>query len=139
MTAATSGCTRRGAIALAAAAAAAGPARAAQGPEAAYRAAREQQALAESWGDQPYGAVVMLDGAIVGLGPSRVVQRGDPEAHAEREAIGDALRRLGCADLAGAVLVGTSPPCARCREAAVRAGIRRALWGPRLEPIELGR
>lgn len=93
--------------------------------------------LAEGWGDQSYGAVVVLGDDLVGEGPSRVVKNRSPDAHAEREAIGDALRRLGRADLAGAVLVGTSPPCSRCREAARRAGIRRALWGERLEPVDL--
>lgn len=136
MTARGTECSRRAAL-VAAAAMGSGRVPAQAVPDHAYAAAVAQRARAESWGDQPYGAVVVLDGAVVGLGPSRVVQRRDPDAHAEREAIGDALRRLGRADLAGAVLVGTSPPCSRCREAARRAGIRRALWGERLEPVDL--
>lgn len=92
-------------------------------------AAFEMKRLAESWGDQPYGAVVVLDGRIVGEGPSRVVQLGDPDAHAERVALRDAQRRLGRQDLAGALLVSTSRPCRLCEQAAARAGVARMLHG----------
>src|SRR5262245_11022004 len=40
-------------------------------------------------GDQPYGAVVVKNGRIVGEAPSRVVTAADPTAHAEMEAIRD--------------------------------------------------
>jgi tRNA(Arg) A34 adenosine deaminase TadA len=88
--------------------------------------------LAESWGDQPYGAVLVLDGHVVGEGPSRVVKNGDPEVNAEREAIRDARRRLGRADLHGAVLYSTSRPCGLCEAAAAEAGVRRRYYGPAL-------
>ena len=91
--------------------------------------------LAESWGDQPYGAVVVMAGTLVGEGPSRVVKLGDPDAHAEREAIRDAQRRLGRGNLAGAVLYSTSPPCARCRQVAADAGIVRMIHGPDMREI----
>lgn len=88
--------------------------------------------LAESWGDQSYGAVIVLDGVIVGLGPSRVVKDGDGSAHAERVAIRDARQRLGRRSLAGALLVSTSRPCAACEAAAAAAGVARMLHGPAL-------
>jgi tRNA(Arg) A34 adenosine deaminase TadA len=88
--------------------------------------------LAESWGDQPYGAVLVLDGRLVGLGPSRVVRNQDPDAHAEREAIRDAQRKLGREALAGAVLYSTARPCSRCEAAAANAGISRMYHGPSL-------
>ncbi len=80
-------------------------------------------------GDQPYGAVVWLDGRIVGEAPSRVVTRGDVDAHAEREALRDAQQRLRRHDLAGALLVSSSRPCALCESAAARAGIARMVFG----------
>ena len=98
-------------------------------------AAFAMKRLAESWGDQPYGAVVVIAGALAGEGPSRVVKLGDPDAHAEREAIRDAQRRLGRRDLAGAVLYSTSPPCARCRQVAADAGIVRMIHGADLREI----
>ena len=97
-----------------------------------YQAALRMKQLAESWGDQSYGAVVVLDGAVVGDGPSRVVRNRDVDAHAEREAIRDARQRLGRQQLAGAVLYSTSRPCSLCEAAAARAGIRRMYFGPAL-------
>ncbi|MEJ8846990.1 nucleoside deaminase [Variovorax rhizosphaerae] len=97
-----------------------------------YQAAAAQKSLAESWGDQPYGAVVVLNGTLAGEGPSRVVKDKDINAHAERVAIRDAQRRLGRADLAGSVLYSTSRPCALCEAAAARAGVSRMYFGPAL-------
>lgn len=94
-----------------------------------YEAAAAMRRLAESWGDQPYGAVLVLDGRIVGEGASRVVQRRDPDAHAERLAIADAQQRLARTQLAGSVLVSTSRPCSLCEAAAARAGVARMFHG----------
>ena len=80
-------------------------------------------------GDQPYGAVVWLDGRIVGEAPSRVVTRRNADAHAEREALHDAQQRLGRTDLTGALLVSSSRPCALCEAAAARARISRMVYG----------
>jgi tRNA(Arg) A34 adenosine deaminase TadA len=89
-----------------------------------------RQALAA--GDQAYGAVVVLDGRIVGQAPSAVISRGDPAAHAEREAILDARRRLDGQPIRGAMLYSSSRPCARCEEAAHAAGIARMIHGTEL-------
>lgn len=105
-------------------------------PPAWIEAAFEMRRLAESWGDQPFGAVLVLDGTIVGLGPSRVVQRGDVDAHAEREALRDARRRLGRERLDGSVLVSTSRPCPRCERAAAEAGVARMIFG--LDGVDAG-
>ncbi|MSQ62823.1 MAG: nucleoside deaminase [Betaproteobacteria bacterium] len=88
--------------------------------------------LAESWGDQAYGAVLVADRAIIGEGPSRVVKHGDPTAHAEREAIRDAQRRLGRTSLAGSVLYSTSRPCRQCEIAAAEAKVARMIYGEEL-------
>ena len=88
--------------------------------------------LAQSWGDQSYGAVLVSDGAIIGEGPSRVVKRGDPTAHAEREAIRDAQRRLGRTALAGSILYSTSRPCRQCETAAAEAQVARMIYGAEL-------
>jgi tRNA(adenine34) deaminase len=97
-----------------------------------YEAALAMKQLAESWGDQPYGAVLVLDGTLVGEGPSRVVKDGDNDAHAERVAIRDAQRRLGRASLAGAILYSTSRPCSLCEAAAAAAGVARMYYGQSL-------
>ena len=100
-------------------------------------AAFAMKAQAESLGDQPYGAVLVLDGRIVGEGPSRVIQRSDPDAHAEREAIRDARARLGRDRLDGSVLYSTSRPCSLCERAAAAAGVARMIHGR--PPVDAGR
>jgi tRNA(adenine34) deaminase len=102
-----------------------------------YEAAEAMKRLAQSWGDQPYGAVLVLEGAIVGEGPSRVVKLGDPTAHAEREAIRDAQRRLGRKALTGSVLYSTSRPCRQCEAAAAEADVSRMIHGAAL--VDAGR
>jgi tRNA(Arg) A34 adenosine deaminase TadA len=97
-----------------------------------YEAAAEMKRLAESWCDQSYGAVLVLNGALVGEGPSRVIKDQNPDAHAEREAIHDAQRKLGQEKLQGSILYSTSRPCSLCEAAAARAGVSRMYFGPSL-------
>lgn len=97
-----------------------------------YEAAVSMLRQAESWGDQPYGAVLVLEGALVGEGPSRVVKDRNIDAHAEREAIRDAQHRLGRKKLPGAVLYSTSRPCRLCEAAAAEAEVSRMYYGPTL-------
>ncbi len=80
-------------------------------------------------GDQPYGAVIVLDGVIVGRGPSRVVVDRDNARHAERVALKDALDRLGRTRLDGAVIYSSSIPCAVCQPVLARAGVAGMVHG----------
>ena len=89
--------------------------------------------LALSSGDQPYGAVLVTSTGLVAEGPSRVVRNADPDAHAEREAIREAQRRLGTETLPGSVLYSTSRPCRLCEQAAARAQVARMFFGPELQ------
>ncbi|MGE3869807.1 MAG: nucleoside deaminase [Pseudorhodoplanes sp.] len=89
--------------------------------------AMQRQAAAA--GDQAYGAVVVRGEEIVGFGPSRVVTKGDWDAHAEREAIRDAQKKLGSPDLTGCVLYSTSRPCAACERTAAQARVARMYFG----------
>ena len=89
------------------------------------------QAIAS--GDQAYGAVVVKDGKIVGLGPSRVVANTDPTGHAEMETLRDVARHLGAHDLAGCKIFTTSPLCRMCETAPYWANIRRIYTGPGAE------
>lgn len=97
-----------------------------------YEAAAAMKRLAESWGDQAYGAVLVLHGQLVGEGPSRVVKNRDLTAHAEREAIRDAQRRLRRSTLAGSILYSTSRPCTMCESAAAEVGVKRMYYGERM-------
>ena len=80
-------------------------------------------------GDQPYGAVLVKGGRIVGQGVSAVVTNTDPTAHAEIEAIRDAARRLGTSDLTDCEMYGTSRACPMCEAGAYWARIARMYYG----------
>lgn len=98
-----------------------------------FEAAVAMKRLAESWGDQSYGAVLVAGDALIGEGPSRVIKDRDPDAHAERVAIRDAQRRLGRTLLAGSILYSTSRPCRDCEAAAARAQVSRMIYGSALK------
>jgi tRNA(Arg) A34 adenosine deaminase TadA len=89
----------------------------------------EMKRLAESRADQAYGAVIVRGEQIVGLGPSRVMEKKDWTAHAEREAIRDAQARLATNDLSNCVMYSTSRPCDNCEGAAANANIARMFYG----------
>lgn len=80
-------------------------------------------------GEVPIGAVVVLDGAIVGRSGNRTREKNDITAHAEIEAIRAASGRLGQERLAGADLYVTLEPCAMCAAAISFARIRRLYYG----------
>ncbi len=97
--------------------------------EAFIERAFEMRRRAVGAGDQSYGAIIVKENRVVGLGPSRVVTNGDPTAHAEMEAIRDAARRLGSRDLSGCVMYSTSRPCRMCEAAAYWANVSRLHHG----------
>ena len=77
----------------------------------------------------PFGAVVVLEGAVVGRGTNRVTADGDPTLHAEVVAIRDACRRVGHHHLPGAVLYASTEPCPMCFGAAYWSRIDRIVFG----------
>ena len=85
--------------------------------------ALELAVLARDHGEVPVGAVVVLDGAVVGRGHNGSVSRIDPTAHAEVLALRDASTRVGNYRLVGATLYSTVEPCLMCLGAAMHARI----------------
>ena len=65
-------------------------------------------------GTQPYGAVIVKDGEIVGEGLNHSEANFDPTSHGEVEAIRDACRRLKSTDLSGCELYTSCEPCILC-------------------------
>jgi len=74
-------------------------------------------------GTEPFGAVVVKDGEVVGEGFNHSVAHSDPTSHGEIEAIRDACRRLQTVDLSGCELYSSCEPCALCVAAMRIAGI----------------
>jgi len=93
---------------------------------------REALALAESAakaGEVPVGAVVVVDGEVVGRGHNQPIGSNDPTAHAEIVAIRDAATRLGNYRLPGSTLYVTVEPCLMCVGAMVHARIGTLVFG----------
>jgi tRNA(adenine34) deaminase len=92
----------------------------------------EALALAEeaaAAGEIPIGAVVAdRDGRIIGRGRNRR-EEGDPLAHAEMLAIGEAARAIGDWRLEGTTMVVTLEPCAMCAGALVNARVAKLIFG----------
>ena len=82
-------------------------------------------------GDVPVGAVVVVNGAIVGRGGNRRERDGDPTAHAEIVAIRQAAQFAGGWRILGATLYVTQEPCPMCAGAIVNARIDRVVYGCR--------
>jgi tRNA(adenine34) deaminase len=80
-------------------------------------------------GEVPVGAVVVLDGTIVGEGWNRPISSADATSHAETEAIRAACRALANYRLAGATLYVTLEPCAMCVGAMFHARVERVVFG----------
>lgn len=87
----------------------------------------------EQPGTQPFGAVVVTGGTIVGEGLNRAAARLDPTSHGEVEAIRDACRRLGRTDLSDCDLYSSCEPCPLCVAAMGLVGIRRLCYAASLD------
>lgn len=83
-------------------------------------------------GTEPFGAVVVKDGRIVGEGFNHSAVRFDPTSHGEIEAIRDACRNLRCTDLTGCDLYTSCEPCALCVAAMTIVNIRKLFYAASL-------
>jgi tRNA(adenine34) deaminase len=91
--------------------------------------ALKEAEMAAVHGDVPVGAVVVLDGRIIGRGHNMREALADPTAHAEVMALRDAAAKLGTWYLVGATLYVTLEPCIMCVGAAVLSRIDRIVFG----------
>ena len=81
------------------------------------RRALELARRAEEDGEVPIGALVVLDGEVIGEGWNRPIAAADPTAHTEIQAIRAAAKRTGpiqisgfCIGMMRASLLGQSKP-----------------------------
>ena len=84
---------------------------------------------AASDGDVPVGAVVVVDGKVVGSGRNRREADQDPTAHAEMLALREAASALGTWRLTSAVLYVTLEPCPMCAGALVASRLGGLVFG----------
>ena len=93
------------------------------------RAALDEARQAFDAGEVPVGAVVVLDGEIVGRGFNQPISAKDPTAHAEVVALRAAARSLGNYRLVGTTLYVTIEPCLMCVGAMVHARVGTLVFG----------
>ena len=80
-------------------------------------------------GEVPIGAVVVIDGEIVGRGFNHPIRAVDPTAHAEIAAMREAATRVGNYRLTDSTLCVTIEPCLMCVGAMVHARIGTLVYG----------
>jgi tRNA(adenine34) deaminase len=86
-----------------------------------------QRAAAQ--GEVPVGALVVMDGRVLGEGWNQPIQRHDPTAHAEIMALRAAAAAVGNYRLSDCTLYVTLEPCIMCAGAIIHARIQRLVFG----------
>lgn len=77
----------------------------------------------------PFGAVVVKEDLVVGVGNNHVLANNDPTAHAEVMAIRNACQNLNTHDLTGCELYTSCYPCPMCLSAIIWANIKTVYYG----------
>ena len=93
------------------------------------RRALELARRAAQEGEVPVGAVVVLDGKVIGEGWNRPIAACDPTAHAEVQALRAAATAARNYRLTGSTLYVTLEPCEMCLGAMFHARVARAVFG----------
>lgn len=86
---------------------------------------------AEGIGEIPVGAVLVLDGEVVGEGWNRSISEHDACAHAEIMALRAAGTRLQNYRLLDTTLYVTLEPCCMCAGALIHSRVKRVVYGAR--------
>jgi len=84
---------------------------------------------AQQRGEVPVGAVIVLDGRVIGRGSNAPIATCDPTAHAEIVALREAASSIGNYRLEGVTLYCTIEPCVMCAGAIVLARIPLVVFG----------
>jgi tRNA(adenine34) deaminase len=95
----------------------------------AMRIALEEAAKARASGEVPVGAVVVIDGRVVGAGFNQPIASRDPTAHAEIVALRAAAMAIGNYRLTGSILYVTVEPCLMCVGAMIHARVATVVYG----------
>ncbi|MCU7923083.1 MAG: tRNA adenosine(34) deaminase TadA [Candidatus Thiodiazotropha sp. (ex Dulcina madagascariensis)] len=83
---------------------------------------------AEIEGEVPVGAVLVMQGEVIGQGWNQPIGGQDPTAHAEIIALRDAATRVGNYRLPDTTLYVTLEPCPMCAGAIVHARVARVVF-----------
>jgi tRNA(adenine34) deaminase len=95
------------------------------------REALDEARKAGNEGEVPIGALVLLNGKIMGRGHNSPIGQCDPSAHAEIVALRQAAHNAGNYRLPGSVLIVTIEPCVMCVGAMIQARVDELIYGAR--------
>lgn len=101
------------------------------------RMALREAELAAAEGEVPCGAVIVLNGEVIGKAHNQTETLKDPTAHAEVLAITQATQAVKNWRLNGAVMYVTKEPCPMCAGALVLSRMKKVVWGM-TDPIRGG-
>ena len=87
-------------------------------------------------GGRPFGAVVVMNDAVIAEGVNEVLRTQDPTAHAELLAIRAASSALVTAKLEGCTIYASGHPCPMCLSAMHLSGIRETVYAYSIEDGE---
>jgi len=91
--------------------------------------ALEEAQRAETEGEVPVGAIILINEKIVGRGHNHSIRSHDPTAHAEILALRHAAHSMRNYRLPGSILVVTIEPCLMCVGALIHARIDEVVFG----------
>ena len=95
------------------------------------RQAMAEAEVAAAVGEVPVGALLVLDGVIIGRGHNLRETSNDPTTHAEMLAIRQGAEHIGHWRLLDTTLYVTLEPCVMCMGAIILARIPRLVYGCR--------
>lgn len=95
------------------------------------RLALDQARLAESQGEVPVGAVLVIGDALVAAAYNAPISGCDPSAHAEIAVLRKAAGLLQNYRLPTATLYVTIEPCTMCMGAIIHSRVQRVVFGAR--------
>jgi cytosine/creatinine deaminase len=96
----------------------------------------EEARAAQAEGNDPYGAVLVRDGEIIGVGRNHMNTHNDPTSHTEMEVIRAAGLQTTYADT---IMYATAFPCIMCAGPIVMLGIPELVVGASWQGYETSR
>lgn len=87
-------------------------------------------------GDEPFGALLVVNDEVVGTARNAIITTSDLTQHAELRLISKASVALDTGVLAAATLYTSTEPCAMCSGAVYWSGIKRIVFGFPAQALE---
>ena len=100
------------------------------------RQAIDLSAAAVAHGNEPFGAVLVKDGAVVFTNENQIYTRHDPTFHGEAGLIREFCAQTGITDLSEYTMYASCEPCFMCSGAMVWVKLGRLVYGASNDDLE---